>query len=61
MIEWAGIRALFESEKEDYYEPERLTMAMLLKTITLSMKAKVIEIKPYQLNNILIRFKTIFE
>ena len=48
------IRKLFEHEKgeENYYNPVRIVFVV---TIKLNVKVKVIEIKHYQLQNILIK------
>ena len=51
----SDIRFLFESNKEDYYQ----VIVMLLAAITVSMKVMVIEIKHYQLMNILMKLNHI--
>ena len=51
----SDIRFLFESNKEDYYQ----VTVMLLAAITVSMKVMVIEIKHYQLMNILMKLNRI--
>ena len=47
------IRNLLEHEEEDYYKPVRVIN--FWKTVIINMKVMVIEIKHYQLKNILIK------
>ena len=47
------IRNLLEHEEEDYYKPVRVIN--FWRTVIINMKVMVIEIKHYQLKNILIK------
>ena len=53
------IKNLFEHEKENYYHPVTVNNFWSNITIMLNMKVRAIEIKHYQLKNILIKLNHI--